>query len=136
MTPQEQVLRECRTIAVVGAVDDLSRPAGYVPAYMKEHGYRIVPVNPAFAEVLGEKSYPDLASVPFPVDVVNLFKRSGEVAPFVDEAIRIGAKAVWMQQGIVDETAAAKARAAGLLVVMDRCMKTDHRNLAIEKTRP
>ena len=131
-----EVLRECRTIAVVGATDDLTRPAGFVPAYLKEHGYRIIPVNPEFEEVLGEVAYPALASVPETIDVVEIFKRSDEVGPYVDEAIKIGARAVWMQLGIVDEAAARRARDAGMLVVMDRCMKTDHRRLVASGALP
>jgi len=127
MTLERDILRRYRTIAVVGASNDLEKPAGYVPAYLKEHGYRIIPVNPTETEVLGEKSYPDLASVPEPIEVVDIFRHSEDVPPVVDEAIGAGAKAVWMQLGIVNEEAAAVARAAGLEVVMDRCMKTELR---------
>ena len=97
--------------------------------YLQDQGYRIVPVNPRADTILGEKSYPDLASIPEKVDVVDIFRRSDDVPPVVDQAIDIGAKAVWMQLGIVNEDAAAKAREAGLGVVMDRCMLVEHRNL-------
>jgi len=127
MTSERDILRRYRTIAVVGATNDLEKPSGYVPAYLKEHGYRIIPVNPTETEVLGEKSYPDLASVPERIEVVDIFRHSEDVPPVVDEAIGAGAKAVWMQLGIVNEEAAAVARAAGLEVVMDRCMKTELR---------
>jgi predicted CoA-binding protein len=129
MNAAEEILRRCRTVAVVGASDDTDRPSGFVPKYLKEHGYRMIPVNPGQPEILGEKAYPDLSSIPEPVDLVNIFKRSKEVGPYVDEAIRIGAKAVWMQQGIRDDDAARRATDAGLLVVMDRCMRTEHRRL-------
>jgi predicted CoA-binding protein len=127
MTPARDILRRYRTIAVVGASNDTAKPAGFVPAYLIEHGYRVIPVNPTETEVLGETSYPDLASVPEPVEVVDIFRHAEDVPPVVDEAIRIGAKAIWMQLGIVNEAAAQKAREAGLDVVMDRCMKTEVR---------
>jgi predicted CoA-binding protein len=126
---EADILRKYRRIVVVGATSDPEKPGNFVPAYLQEHGYAIVPVNPEEAEVLGEKSHPDLASVPGPIEVVDLFRRSEHVGPFVDEAIRLGAKAVWMQSGIEDEEAAERARAAGLEVVMDRCMKTEHQRL-------
>ena len=127
---EQEILRSYRTIAVVGASNDVSKPAGFVPAYLKQHGYWIVPVNPTEAEVLGEKSYPDLLSVPGRVDVVDVFRRPRYVAAVVTQAIKIGAKAVWMQQGIVQEAAARRAERAGLEVVMDRCMKTEHQKLS------
>jgi hypothetical protein len=130
VTTESDILRKYRTIAVLGASNDPEKPAHYVPAYLQQHGYRIIPVNPREDEVLGERSYPDLASVPEPVEIVEIFRRSEDVPPVVDAAIRIGAKAVWMQEGIVHEAAARRAREAGLLVVMDRCMKTDHQRLA------
>jgi predicted CoA-binding protein len=116
-------------MAVVGASNDIEKPAGYVPAYLKEHGYRIIPVNPTEKEVLGEKSYPDLESVPEPIEVVDIFRQAEDVPPVVDDAIKVGANAVWMQLGIVNMEAAAKARGAGLDVVMDRCMKTELRHM-------
>ncbi len=129
MTVEADILRRYRTIAVVGLSSDLERPSHSVAAYLKEHGYRIIPVNPNKVEVLGEKSYPGLGSVPEPVEVVQIFRRPEYVPEVVAEAIRIGAKAVWMQQGISHEPAAADARKAGILVVMDRCMRTEHRKL-------
>jgi predicted CoA-binding protein len=124
----EKILKTAKTIAVVGLSSQRERAGYYVPAYLKEQGYRIIPVNPYLeGEVLGEKPYPDLLSVPEPVDLVLLFRRSEDVPPFVDLAIQIGAKAVWMQAGIIHEAAAEKARRAGLDVVMDRCMLVEHR---------
>jgi predicted CoA-binding protein len=105
------------------------RPSFAVASYLKEQGYRIIPVNPTAIEILGERSYPDLASIPERVDVVNIFRRSGEVPPIVEEAIKIGAKSVWMQEGVVNEEAAGRARDAGLLVIMDKCMLKEHRSL-------
>ncbi len=112
-------LTNSKTIAVVGLSPDPERPSHYVSKYLKEQGYRIIPVNPLLQEVLGERCYPDLASIPEPVDMVDIFRRSEHVGPIVDEAIAIGAKYVWMQDGVVDEEAAAKAAEAGLSVVMD-----------------
>jgi predicted CoA-binding protein len=123
-----KVLEETRTIAVVGLSSRPERAGYYVPAYLQEQGYRIIPVNPYLeSEVLGERPYPDLASVPEPFDLVLLFRKSEAVPPFVEEAIRIGAKAVWMQLGIAHPEAAERARAAGLDVVMDRCILVEHR---------
>ena len=124
MTPQ-QILKNYRTFAVVGISPKPDRPSHGVAAFLKEHGYRIVPVNPGHEEILGETCYPDLRSIPFPVEVVDIFRRSEEVPPIVDEAIEIGAKAVWMQIGVINEQAAAKARAAGLAVVMNTCPKIE-----------
>ncbi|HEY3176381.1 MAG TPA: CoA-binding protein [Candidatus Polarisedimenticolia bacterium] len=120
MTPIE-ILDTYRTFAVVGLSNRPERPSFSVASYLKERGYRIVPVNPRLDEVLGERCYPDLPSIPFPIEVVDIFRRSELVGPVVDDAIRIGAKVVWMQLGVIDEGAAARARAAGLPVVMDRC---------------
>ncbi len=115
----EEQLTNSRTVAVVGLSPDPERPSHYVSKYLQEQGYKIVPVNPAIDEALGEKSYPDLNSVPVPVDMVDIFRRSEFVMPLVEQAIEIGAKYVWMQDGVVNEEAAAKAEAAGLSVVMD-----------------
>jgi predicted CoA-binding protein len=122
-----KILDETRTIAVVGLSSRPERPGYYVPAYLQRQGYRIIPVNPALTEALGEKAYPDLLSVPEPVDLVLLFRRSEAVPPFVEDAVRIGARAVWMQSGIANDEAAEGARSAGLEVVMDRCMMVEHR---------
>ena len=119
-TDQEQLqLANASTIAVVGISPRPERPSHYVARYLREQGYRIIPVNPMLETVLGERCYPDLKSVPEPVDMVNIFRRSEEVGPIVDDAIAIGAKYVWMQDGVVDDDAAARAREAGLSVVMD-----------------
>jgi predicted CoA-binding protein len=123
----DRLLTETRTIAVVGLSARPTRAGHYVPAYLQRAGYRIIPVNPALETALGEKAYPNLASVPGPIDLVLLFRRSHDVPPHVEEAISVGAKSVWMQSGIVNDQAAAAARAAGLHVVMDRCMMVEHR---------
>jgi predicted CoA-binding protein len=123
----EKILNNTRNIAVVGFSSQPDKAGHYVPAYLQEHGYRMFPVNPNLETGLGEVVYPDLASVPEPVDLVLLFRRSEAVPPFIDQAIEIGANAVWMQLGILNEEAAAKARQAGLDVVMDACMMVEHR---------
>jgi predicted CoA-binding protein len=115
-----------RTIAVVGISDDPERPSHFVASFLELHGYKIIPVNPNLTEWEGKKCYPDLLSIPEKVDVVDIFRRSEAIPPIVDEAIKIKAKAVWMQEGIVNEEAAAKARDAGIEVVMDRCMKKEY----------
>lgn len=129
MPPESDILRSVKTIAVVGLSSRRIRPSYGVSEYMQRAGYRIIPVNPSETEVLGEKSYPDLESIPIPVDLVNIFRRSELVPPVVDSAIKIGAKAIWMQEDVVHEEAAQKARAAGLVVVMDRCLLKEHRKL-------
>lgn len=128
MTPIE-ILRQWKNIAVVGLSPKRFRPSYGVSEYMQAQGYRIIPVNPGHSEILGEKCYRRLEDIPEPVEIVNIFRRSEEVGPVVDSAIQIGAKAVWMQEGIEHEEAAAKARAAGLEVVMDRCILKEHRRL-------
>ncbi len=122
----QKILNGGRTVAVVGLSSNPERAGYYVPAYLQEHGWRIIPVNPNLSEALGEKAYPDLASVPGPVDLVLIFQRSENVPPVVDGAIQLGAKAVWMQLGIVNEAAAEKAQSAGLDVVQDACMMVEH----------
>jgi uncharacterized protein len=122
-----EIFADCRTIAVVGLSNRKFRPSYGVSQYMKRVGYRIIPVNPAETEVLGEKAYPSLEDIPEKVDIVNVFRRSEFVPPIVDSAIRIGAKVVWMQEDVLHEEAAAKAEAAGLTVVMDRCILKEHR---------
>ncbi len=126
---KKTILEQVKVLAVVGLSRRESRPGYYVPAYMHAAGYRIIPVNPYLEEALGEKAYPDLLSIPEPVDMVVIFRRSEDVPPVVDEAIEIGAKVVWMQLGIINEEAATKARAAGLQVVMNSCIKIDHQRL-------
>ncbi len=124
-----ELLRASRVIAVVGLSSDDMRPSHGVAAYMQRQGYRIIPVNPNEIEVLGEKAYARLEDVPGKIDIVDIFRRSIFVRGIVESAIGIGAKAIWMQEGVVDEEAAKIARAAGLDVVMDRCILKDHRNL-------
>ena len=121
------ILNSVRTIAVVGASQDPSRPSHYVMEYLKNRGYRTIPVNPGLAgqKVLGETVHASLKDIPEPVDMVDVFRRSEQVPPVVDEAIETGAKVVWMQVGIRHPEAAARARAAGLKVVMNRCTITD-----------
>jgi hypothetical protein len=126
-----RLLDTTKTIAVVGLSSRPGRPGYYVPAYLQAQGYRIIPVNPFIESALGENSYPDLLAVPEPVDLVLLFRRSEAVPPFVDQAIEIGAKAVWMQLGIVNQAASKKARQAGLDVVMDACMLVEHKRKSI-----
>ena len=120
------LLLKSHVIAVVGLSSKKFRPSYGVAEYMQREGYRIIPVNPNEVEVLGEKAYARLEDVPEHVDIVDIFRRSEFVAPLVEEAIRRGASAVWMQEGVVDEAAAEKARAAGLAVVMDRCILKEH----------
>ena len=121
------VLKGMRTVAVVGASPKPERPSHGIMAYLMAQGYRVIPVNPGQAEVLGEKCYPSLAEVPGPVDVVNIFLNPAHIPPVVDQAIAKGVKAVWMQSGIVHNEAAAKARKAGLVVVMSKCIQVEHR---------
>lgn len=123
----DKILAETRTIAVVGFSSRAQKAGYYVPAYLQEHGYRIIPVNPNLTEGLGEPAYAALTLVPEPVDLVLIFQRSENVPPFVEEAIEIGARAVWLQLGIANETAAAQAAAAGLEFVQDACMLVEHR---------
>lgn len=125
----QDILTTCHTIAVVGLSSKRHRPSYGVSEYMKKAGYQIIPVNPTEQEVLGEKAYARLEDVPEPVDLVNIFRRSEYVPEIVETAIRIGAKAVWMQEGVVHPQAAERARAAGLKVVMDRCLLKEHRKL-------
>jgi hypothetical protein len=121
-----RIFAECRTIAVVGLSSNPIRPSHNVAAYMQQQGYRVIPVNPNETIVMGEKSYPALADVPEKIDLVDVFRRSEEAGAAVDEAIGIGAKAVWLQEGVIDQAAAQRAQTAGLLVVMDRCWLKDH----------
>ncbi len=116
-----RILKECHTIAVVGLSSNPARPSYHVAAFMQSHGHRIIPVNPNETNVLGETAYPSLGAVPGPIDLVNIFRKSEDVLPIVEEAIAHGVKAIWMQEGISNEQAAVRARESGLLVVMDRC---------------
>ncbi len=124
-----QILREARTIAVVGLSADPERPSHQVASYLQRQGYRVIPVNPTIPEVLGEPSYPDLLSVPEPVDVVDVFRPARYVPEIVEQAIAKGARVIWMQLGVIHFEAAQRAREAGLLVVMDRCIKIEHQRL-------
>jgi uncharacterized protein len=126
-----QILTTTRTIAVVGLSDKPDRPSHAVAAYLQKQGYRIIPVNPNLAEVLGEKAYPSVRDIPEPVDVVDIFRRAEDVPPIVEDAIAKGAGVVWMQLGIVNEAAAARAESAGLKVVMDTCMEVVHRAMRL-----
>lgn len=117
----ERVLTDYRTWAVVGLSDNPARASYRVAAFLQSLGFRIIPVNPVTAQILGETAYSDLASVPMPIDVVDIFRRSSRAGVHVDEAIAVGAKAVWLQLDVIDEEAAARAHAAGLDVIMDRC---------------
>ncbi|NOQ45201.1 MAG: CoA-binding protein [Desulfobulbaceae bacterium] len=127
----KKILAECNKIAVVGLSPKAGRPSNQVALYMQQVGFDIIPVNPGQNEILGEVCYPDLLSIPERVDVVDIFRRSDHVEPVVRDAIAIGAKVVWMQQGIVNEDAARLAEEAGLTVIMDRCLKVDHMQFAV-----
>jgi len=129
---EEKILNGYHIVAVVGLSPDPNRPSHKVATYLAQHGYEIIPVNPDAHEILGKTSYPDLQSLPQSVEIVDIFRRSEEVLPIVDEAIKIGAKAVWMQEGVINEAAASRARDAGLLVVMNKCMLKEHRRFGKE----
>lgn len=122
----KRILDECKTIAVVGLSSNPIRPSYGVARYMQQSGYRIIPVNPNETEALGEKAYANLADVPQKFDLVDIFRRSEEAGGHVDEAIRLGARAVWLQERVIDEDAAQRALEAGLMVVMDRCILKEH----------
>lgn len=124
-----RVLQNNRVIAVVGLSANWNRPSHFAAKYMLEHGYTIIPVNPGPREILGQKCYPDLASIPVRVDMVDVFRKPEDVMPIADEAIRIGAKCLWLQLGVVNREAADKVSAAGLDVVMDRCVKIEYARL-------
>jgi len=121
-----EILKTSRVVAVVGLSSNPARPSHQVARYLQEHGYRIIPVNPGCREVLGETCYARLGDVPFPVDLVDIFRNVEAIPAIVDEAITVGAKVVWMQQGLEEPHSAQKARQAGLRVVMNRCMKIEH----------
>jgi predicted CoA-binding protein len=124
-----RILRENHVIAVVGLSADWFRPSYFAAKYMQEHGYRVIPVNPKYAEILGEKCYRSLRDIPEKVDIVDVFRKTQDVPPIADDAIAIRAKVLWQQLGVRNEAAAAKARAAGLDAVMDRCVKIEHGRL-------
>ena len=122
----KKILESYQTFAIVGCSSDPARASNTVANFLAAHGYEVIPVNPNETECFGKECYPDLKSIPVPVDVVDIFRRSQFVAPHVDEAIEVGAKAVWMQLGVIDFKSAEKAESAGLDVVMDRCPAIDH----------
>lgn len=124
-----RILSQNRVIAVVGLSADWFRPSYFAAKYMQEHGYRIIPVNPAYEEVLGEKCYPSLKEIPEQIDMVDCFRKSEDIEPIAKQAIEIGAKVLWMQLGVMNENAARMARDAGLEVVQDRCVKIEHGRL-------
>jgi len=124
-----RILRENRVIAVVGLSADWFRPSYFAAKYMLEHGYRVVPVNPKYPEILGQRCYKSLQEVPERIDIVDIFRKTQDVMPIADAAIAVGAKVLWQQLGVRNEAAAAKARAAGLETVMDRCVKIEHGRL-------
>jgi hypothetical protein len=123
------ILEKYKTVAIVGLSPKPERDSHKVGKYLKDHGYRIVPVNPGQKEILGEKCYPNLKAVPFPIDIVDIFRRPEAIPPVVDDAIEVGAEVVWMQLGIVHNQAADMARRAGLEVVMNKCIKIEHMNM-------
>jgi predicted CoA-binding protein len=129
ITELRRILKAAKTVAVVGLSAEWHRPSYFAAKYMQQHGYRIVPVNPRYAEVLGEKAYPSLDEIPVPVDIVDVFRRTEDVLPIAQQAIAIGAKCLWQQIGVKNVEADRLARAAGLDTVMDRCVKIEHARL-------
>jgi len=125
----KKLLQEVSSIAVVGISADPAKPSNRVASYLKQHGYHIIPVNPAAEEILGEKCYPDLKSIPEPIDVVDVFRRPEFLPPIADEAVAVGAKVLWMQEGVTNEEAAKKAESGGLTVIQDACMLKEHSRL-------
>jgi predicted CoA-binding protein len=126
----KNILTSYKTIAIVGLSPKASRPSHEVASYLLAAGYRIIPVNPGQSEILGQTCYPNLTAIPEPVDIVDIFRKPADIPPIAAEAIKIKAKVIWMQQGIINHEAADLARQAGLMVVMDRCLKIDHADLA------
>jgi predicted CoA-binding protein len=124
-----RLLKENHTIAVVGLSANWYRPSYFAAKYLQEYGYRIIPVNPRYEEILGEKCYPTVDAIPEKIDVVDVFQHSDRVMPFAEAAIRVGARVLWLQLGVVNEQAAALAQTAGLDVIMNRCMKIEHSRL-------
>ena len=129
----KDILLSTKTIASVGLSSNTEKESYWIASYLKEQGYHVIPVNPTATEIFGEKVYPNLESVPEKIDVVQVFRKPEDVPPIVEDAIKVGAKVVWMQEGIVNEEAAQKAREAGLQVVMDACMRATHRRLIGER---
>jgi predicted CoA-binding protein len=124
-----RILRTSRTIAIVGLSAEWHRPSFFAAKYLQEHGYRVIPVNPRYDKILGERCHPTLATIEIPIDIVDVFRRSEDVMPIAEEAIAIGAKCLWQQIGVRNEAAAALAASAGLEVVMNRCVKIEHGRL-------
>ncbi|HEX6829556.1 MAG TPA: CoA-binding protein [Burkholderiales bacterium] len=124
-----RIYREHHSIAVVGLSADWFRPSYFAAKYMMDHGYRVIPVNPKYPEVLGQKCYPSLRAIPEKVDIVDCFRKSADIPPLVEDAIAIGAKVLWLQIGVINLEAAKRARAAGMQVVMDRCVKIEYARL-------
>jgi predicted CoA-binding protein len=129
ITTLRRILSEYKRVAMIGLSADWWRPSYFAAKYLLDHGFEVIPVNPKYNEILGQKCYPDLKSIPTPVEVVDLFQKAERVPFFIDDAIEIGAKVLWMQLGVVNEEAAKKAEDAGLEVVMDRCMKIEFARL-------
>lgn len=129
ITALRRILSQCRTIAVVGLSAQWHRPSYFAASYLQHKGYRVVPVTPAYPEVLGEKAYPSLKDIPFKVDMVDVFRKTADVLPVAHDAIAIGARCLWQQLGVVNTEADALVRAAGLDSVMDRCVKIEHARL-------
>ena len=124
-----RILRESHTLAIVGLSANWYRPSFFAAKYLQEHGYRIIPVNPAYEQVLGEKCYPSLKDIPEKIDIVDCFRKSEDIEPIAREAIEIGARVLWLQLGVTNEKVATMARNAGLEVVQDRCVKIEHGRL-------
>ncbi len=124
-----RILKDSRVIAIVGLSANWYRPSYFAAKYMLDHGYRVIPVNPSYQEVLGQKCYPALRDIPEKIDLVDCFRKNGEIMPIAQDAIAVGAKVLWMQIGVINQAAAEKARQAGLEVVMDRCVKIEHARL-------
>lgn len=124
-----RILKENRTIAVVGLSADWFRPSYFAAKYMQEHGFRVIPVNPKYDEILGERCYPDLKSIPEKVDIVDVFRKPQDCVPIAEDAVAIGAKVLWLQIGVINDEAARIAEAGGLEVVMDRCVKIEYARL-------
>ena len=126
---EADILKNYRKVAIIGLSANEEKASNKVGKYLIQHGFDVFPVNPVESEILGKKAYPNLTAITDSIEIVDIFRKSEDVEPIIDEAIRIGAKVVWMQEGVKNEAAAAKARQAGLLVIMDKCMKKTHENL-------
>jgi uncharacterized protein len=126
---EAEILKTFKTVAIVGLSANEEKPSNIVGKYLSKHGFKVIPVNPGEKEILTFKSYPDLTSIPEKVEIVDIFRKSEDAGPIVDEAIKIGAQVVWMQEGVKNDEAARKAETAGLKVVMDKCMKKTHQKL-------